>query len=71
MTPSELLRHLDKFYIETENERVTQLTFTCSKSTIETVKMVLNIFKVNNEKTRTSSTYFTPFSSVSIATLNK
>ena len=43
----------------------------CSKSTIETVKKVLNIFKVNNEKTRTRSTYFTPFSSVSIATLNK
>lgn len=31
MTPSEVLRHLDKFYIETENERVTQLTFVQSQ----------------------------------------
>ena len=55
-----------------------QLTFTCSKSTIEHQKKVWNMFKVNNQSTRMASatslwyycwqlwTYCTPFSSVCI-----
>ena len=31
-----------------------QLTFTCSKLTIETLKQVRNMFKVNNKDTRTT-----------------
>ena len=33
-----------------------QLTFTCSNLKIETLKKVLNMFKVNNKNTRTTST---------------
>ena len=55
-----------------------QQTFTCSKSTIKTLKKVWNMFKVNNKNTRTMSltsfwwiycylwTYFITFSSASI-----
>ena len=34
---------------------ITQLTFTCSMSTIETLEKKLNMFKVNNKNTRTTS----------------
>ena len=55
----------------------TQLTFICSKSTIQTIKKMWNIFKVNNKNTRATTmndvvlmfslkTYFIPFSIVSI-----
>ena len=44
-----------------------QVTFTCSKSTTETLEKLWNMFKVNNKNTRmTSLTYFTTFSSVSV-----
>ena len=58
--------------------RPTQITFTCSNSTIETVKKVWNMFKFNNKNTRTLSltsfwcfivnfwSYFTPFSCIFI-----
>ena len=32
-----------------------QLTFPCAKSTIETLKKGVNMFKLNNKKTRTTS----------------
>ena len=43
--------------ISTEHKRrdSTQLIFTCSSSTIETLKKVLNMFIVNNKNTRTTS----------------
>ena len=37
-----------------ENERLSLQTFTCSKSTVETLENV-NMFKVNDENTRTTS----------------
>ena len=65
------------FFIRSKNEigelvPITQLTFICSKSTIETLE---NMFKVNYKNTRTTSfwcfycwlwTYFTLMSSISI-----
>ena len=51
--------------MEAMRNRVTQLTFTCSKSTIETLeKGVEYVQKGNNENTRTTS--MTLFSTVSI-----
>ena len=49
----------------------TQETFNCSKSTMETLKKVWNMVKVNNKNSRTIMpdvvvVYFTPFFMVSI-----
>ena len=53
------------YHMEAMRNRVTQLTFTCSKSTIETLeKGVEYVQKGNNENTRTTS--MTLFSTVSI-----
>ena len=58
--------------------RASQLTFTCSKSTIEMLEKGVNIFKVDNKKNHQNDvdvvlvfllliwTYFTPFCSASI-----
>ena len=63
------------------NSIQSQLIIICSKSTRKTLEKVWNMFKVNNKNTRTASlmsfwwfyyqfwTYFTPFSSVSIASV--
>ena len=54
------------------NSTSSQVIFTCSKSTTETLEKKWNVFKVTNKNTRTTWfycklwTYFTPFSSVSI-----
>ena len=62
---------------------ITQLTFTCSISTVETLEKGVKHAKINNKNTRTTSvtlfwcfycklwTYFTPFSSDSIVVLEQ
>ena len=51
---------------------LTQLIFTCSKSTIETLKKMWNMFKVDNKITRTTSWCISHFFLVFLLlTLNK
>ena len=62
--------HVYGYRFDKASLRLTQLTFTCSKSTIKIFKKVQNMFKVNNRNTRTtpltSFWRFAPFPKVSI-----
>ena len=46
--------HVYGYRFDKTSLRLTQLTFTCSKSTIKIFKKVQNMFKVNNRNTRTT-----------------
>ena len=70
-----VLRNINLSWLFEKEHITSQLTVTCSQFTIETLKKVWNMFKVNYKKTRTTSwrrsgvlfsRYFTPFFSVSI-----